>query len=588
MAIRPTTNSAGKVTELRDGYLSFEGGVDMWTAPVFLPANKVAFAVNCTFRGGTIAPRPGWRKITLSFATDAFHPSADDMATAWRTGRFQGAGLYRASTRQTRVLVSISGRIFCIEDVDQGIIKELTLPNDANSATARQVIMRQMENFLAITAGDGATQNLYYSGASLIRGNATALYLPVGSGPMTYGMGRAWVARGDQWIAGDLVGNTESGTRQWGYRDSVLKQTENQYLTGGGSFSTPLQTGDITAMEFIANLDTTLGSGDLLIHTPEAVYASTLPFDRTQWAALTFPAQRIGLMGSGAAGQWAIANINGDQFFRAQDGIRSVVMARRDFATWANTPVSREVEPILTKDADELLKYGSMVGFDNRLLTTCSPVATDHGVWHDGLIALDFDPSSTLGGRLPPAYDGLWTGVRVLQVLAGTFNGQKRCLAFSLNGADQIELWELTKAERFDEGEARIPWEWESRAFTFKQPTDYKELLKGDMWISELWGKWDLTLKFRDDDFLGWVNWMTDSEEAVIQNDAPGEPVTYGPGYRQRIAFGQPPDTEDSQNMKIHRQGNDFSVRMEMLGYAEINRVRLFCNQLPEGVYGET
>ena len=52
---------------------------------------------------------------------------------------------------------------------------------------------------------------------------------------------------------------------------------------------------------------------------------------------------------------------NGDALFRSVDGLRSLILARRDFDTWGNVPQSREVQPTLDADNSSLLNWEAPV-----------------------------------------------------------------------------------------------------------------------------------------------------------------------------------------------------------------------------------
>lgn len=51
-----------------DAYVSFEGGVDSNLQPKLLQPNQLAWAANCVVRGGSVSPRPGLRKRTLTLS----------------------------------------------------------------------------------------------------------------------------------------------------------------------------------------------------------------------------------------------------------------------------------------------------------------------------------------------------------------------------------------------------------------------------------------------------------------------------------------------------------------------------------------
>lgn len=112
--------------------------------------------------------------------------------------------------------------------------------------------------------------------------------------------------------------------------DAVLKFTENTYLNEGGSFATPTNAGPITALSVMSTLDSGVGEGDLVVFTKNSAFATTVPSDRTTWKNLSYPVQRL-VAPSGAVGPYTVTNVNGDLYFRAVDGLRSLILARRDF-----------------------------------------------------------------------------------------------------------------------------------------------------------------------------------------------------------------------------------------------------------------
>ena len=179
--------------------------------------------------------------------------------------------------------------------------------------------------------------------------------------------------------------------------------------------------------------------------TAGSVFSVQVPFLREDWAITNYPLMTVGLPGYGSLSQLGVVRVNGDLWYRSHDGIRSYQVGRRDLGTWVNTPLSVEVEQILNLDSDLLLLKANGILFDNRLLMTCSPLTTDRGIAHRGVVALDFNGISTLTSRADPAYDGLWTGLRILQFVKGTFNGHERCFAFAVDGCERICLYELLR-----------------------------------------------------------------------------------------------------------------------------------------------
>lgn len=308
---------------------------------------------------------------------------------------------------------------------------------DANSDAEQRAYFCKAEQFLIIQ--DGQSRALIFDGARLRRSLehdfAGRREVPTGT-VMAYGNGRLWVAiQGKYFIAGDIVGGP-TGTDSYGFNDSLLKFTENDYLNEGGYFRVPDQAGNITAMKFVSTVDTALGQGPLQIFTETHVFSVNAPIDRDEWKNLQYPIQTVSLVSNGAAGDKSTILVNGDIFYRAKDGIRSFVLARREIGEWGNTPLSNEVGTILNHDAKSLLTFSSAALFDNRLLMTSDPAPNGSGCYHRSLIALDFHGISAMAIRTPPAYDGVWdlsdSDIYFTQLVSGSYNRDDRCFFIGL------------------------------------------------------------------------------------------------------------------------------------------------------------
>ena len=386
-----------------DGFTSLERGMDSGRAPSLLPRNQAAYMENLTVRGGFPMPRPGYRKMALE--GDYLEATARKFHGAIFYDRGSGQLVVQAGGYHYRI--GLTGNIATITDIT----------NDPNPSVLEKAYMVQAEQYVIIQ--DGQSLPVIYDGATCRRSLGDEV--PIGSGPMAYGMGRLWVADGDTYLAGDLVGGATG----------VLKFTENTYFNEGGRFTIPLQSGQITSMQFTAAPNTSLGQGELLVATPDSVFSCQVPTDRTIWKNLTYPTQTILLITNGSQSQEAMTVVNSDVFMRSKDGIRSIIQAVRNFKELGNVPVSREMERILPFDSDRLQKYTSAIVFDNRFLMTAAPRPITNGCYFENIVALDFDLISSMGERLPAAYDGVWSGLNALRLIKGRFNGVDRAFAFA-------------------------------------------------------------------------------------------------------------------------------------------------------------
>lgn len=456
-----------------------------------------------------------------------------------------------------------------------------------NNPAARHVWFQQAENWLIVQ--DGTSNPFLWNGLTVTRSDPTLSQVPIGTA-MAYGRGRLWVAQGFVYTGGDLVwSNPALG------RDSVIYFTENTFLNEGGGFAVP--TGPITGMAFSANLDSTLGDGDLLVSASDNLYAFSAPIDRTVWASLTYPIQRFALIGTGSKNHEGMVRVNGDMLFRFGDGVGSFAYARRESqSSWANTPLGSEVKRALEDDNDALLYACSGVNFDNRFLMTCSPRNVQgHGVWHAGVVTIDFDLRSNLSGNLPPVWEGVWTGPRVFQLTVHKVAGIKRMLSLALNDDNEIELWELVKSGRFDyDGvdDVRIQSVIETRGLAAELPGSLKQIQTTDMWFTRLAGELDISGYYRNESSDKWHPIGTQHTCAAYRDCEPaaeGEcqtPKTFQEQGRSRLALNTPPDVPDVINGGMTRDGYIFQVRLELEGVWRMSKFRVGFQLRDEDQYG--
>jgi hypothetical protein len=338
-------------------------------------------------------------------------------------------------------------------------------------------------------------------------------------------------------------------------------------------------------MTFVPLLDTSQGQGPLQIGTDSSIFSNNCPVDRDTWRDLTNPIQTQSLIGLGPLAQKSAVVSNSDILFRQTEGLGSLKIARREFVNdmGGNTPISREVDRALVNDEVTLLPYGSAINFDNRFLITCYPSVSAVGVFHQGLVALNFDLVSNLRGKAPPVYDGLWTGLNYLQVVTGNFSGTGRGFAFGFNlDTSKLELYEQLRAKNghFDNGNVRIVWSFETPVMfreDIKPLKDLIRLLDAEFSVQDVDGVVNFKVEYRPDYYPCWELWR----EIEICADTT---VPEGkPGYRTRISLGDPPSDacETAQNRML-RVGHFFQFKFTITGHCKFMNFRVQATHVPE------
>lgn len=517
-----------------DGALIWDGfsqvsGMNNGSDAQQLAPFQAALMINATARGSLVTQRPGFRRIMTVLQEPP--------------GMFQHFSDFRTDAGRQFLMAVVGGRIYRIDPIEKTTL-EVTIPGDANPFTFERGWSVQAETFWIYN--DGQTRPFIFNGGSARR----ATDKEIGPGTViTYVQGRLWYALPDGlgFRATDLVGNTDSGTPAYDYRDSILRETENDYLNEGGDFRVPFNCGEITAMAATSNLDTSQGQGPLQVLCQRNGFTVNTPVNRDIWKSVTYPIQTESLIGAGCSGMQGTVNVNGDLFFRAPDGIRSFIIARRQFRDWGNTPQSWEVSGLLNFDQPDLLTFGSGAVIDNRYLTTLSPAWSKEGVYHRGLAVVDLAPITSIQATAAPVYDGLWTGLNILgvrQTVEGTF-------MLTLAEDKSIELWRITTDEQFDDGDGRIQWTVVPRTMFIDRDVagrpgrKLKRLETADFEYDRITGLADFKLSWSPDAYpcpTVWKEWQECVQDCFTNIDCTGN-LVFQTGYQPRKRVSDPPDT---------------------------------------------
>lgn len=591
---------------ITDGSLSFSGGVNSLAPttvqsdvnPSGLPKDALSWLDNATVRDGGISPRAGWRKLGKIKDGDGF---------------FQGAFMYHPFQANPYIIASIGGHIYKI-DPDTGAADDLTEAFPLNSPqfnpdTETQAYFVQAEQFLVIQAGDGQTLPFFWDGNILRRSKGitnTALgastngvnEIPA-AGPMEYYMGRIWYAQDRTVCAGDIV-RGPSGSLPYNFVDAVLNVTENPLVVGGDGFTVPSNDGSIIrGIKYSANLDQSLGQGRLFIGTRKAVYVLDVPVTRANWIAAdgnNQPKMAVAQLNNGWVNDRSVVAVNGDLFYQAlEPSIRSMIQGSRSFETWGNVPISANMNRLLMFNDRALLRHGSGIYFDNRLLQTSLPMHTEQGVVHQALAVLDFMPVSYFGQQKQPCWEGMYEGLNMLQLLMGDFGGRERAFTLTVNETTRdFDLWELTSSSRFDgdldDSEKRITWVIETPAFTWDMLLQLKRLESMELWVDRLFGTVQFAVEYRPDAYQCWLPWHTwkkcttrHSKENVVT------PYQYPldnclDSYVANMTLPKPPVvcTPSGRNSDI---GYQFQVRIIIIGYCRVRGIYLHATPYSQKLY---
>ena len=409
------------------------------------------------------------------------------------------------------------------------------------------------------------------------------------AGPMDYYMGRLWYAFGRQYCAGDIVGSKASGTVGYNYRDSILKTTENPVSLAGDAFIVPTNAGNIRALKHSANLNSALGEGELYVFTRKTIYATTVPAKRADWSSLNEPLQRVAQRDFGSVGDRCVVPVNGDLFYQAMDGIRSLAISVRNFGQWGNIPISSPEQRVLRFNDRAIMRFASGINFDDRLWQTVVPFQTEKGVAHQGIIPLDFDVLGNIDNRLPPAWEGMYEGLYHLQLLEADFGGLPRAFDIVVSKlTGNIDIWEMTTQDRWDsqvenDGD-RVTWYLETPAYTWKDPFLLKKLDGLELWFDKMLGTVQFMVEYRPDSSPCWIMWHVwkqcvakdcrEDPEAITCPEYPVQP--YCEGFKATVSLPTPPVQCEPNNARPSTEGYQFQVRLTIKGWCRLRGLRIY------------
>jgi len=360
------------------------------------------------------------------------------------------------------------------------------------------------------------TTLLFYS-PGIVRDNIS---IPVGS-LVAYGNGRLWVANNNNLFAGDLVGSS---------LNAEIKFTETIYLTGGGSF---YFNENITGLVFLPGQDNSVGQGDLIVFTQNAIYAiRATNYDRTTWQT-TPGMQRKIFVGRGSENQESIIVTDKDVYFRSLEGIRSLAQTI-NAAGVVSFVDSLEAARVMSFDTERWLTYAPGALFDSRYLLGGAPKIqriTDANGNYTGrfnivfskIVSKDFNAGSVLNAPVP-VFDGEWNGFQICKLVEGTFDNSRRCFAITCDSDGKNCLYEVTLADYADEikpsrnaGVVTTPIECsvETKRFSFGTPFDIKTLMRADVGFTDVYGDVTWNLKYSPD----FVNLFYSIQEKTIPNE---------------------------------------------------------------------
>ena len=245
------------------------------------------------------------------------------------------------------------------------------------------------------------------------------------------------------------------------------------------------------------------------------------------------------------------------------------------------------------------MRFASGMQFDNRLWQTTLPVSTPVGAAFRAIIPLDFDIISSFEERLPPAWEGMYEGVDVLQLLEGDFGGLQRAFAIVVSRlTGNIDIWEFTQYNRFDNAAdldpdaTRVTWVIEFPAYTWGNVNGLKRLTGGSLQIDKLFGTVEFILQYRPDQNPCWIDWHAwkqcsarDCSEDPDSINCPQYPTQpYCEEFEPDMEFPIPP-VKCIRKTRPSDEGYQFQARLIIKGWTRVRGFLLYAEPRWKGPY---
>jgi hypothetical protein len=166
-----------------------------------------------------------------------------------------------------------------------------------------------------------------------------------------------------------------------------------------------------------------------------------------------------------------------------------------------------------------------------------------------------------------------------LQLLEGDFGGLQRAFAVvHSRTTGKIEIWELTLAERFDQGDTRITWIIETPAYTWDKMFDLKKLQSLELWVDRLFGTVEFKVYYRPDQNPCWYLWHAwkecaarDACETIPTGDCTDYPMQdYCDQFRPSMVLPEPTPFCDATINRPTTIAYQFQVKIVIHGFCRI------------------
>lgn len=410
-----------------DGYVSFESGMNESVDPSLIPPTQTRRNVNVTVKNKFIRPRPAYRELPFSFASESIAKKSPAIGALsyeqnFKLGRVQHIGKYQTTLAEYIILV-INGVIYAV-DIKRRLIHVVKVSGTQKIANYLRTRIHGTQAHLYYVLFDWPHQPIAITEELTARRTYVRNQEIPRSFLGAYVHNRLFVANaGIEFGASDPV-RPDAPDAPLTFKESIVGENNPSpaYPDQFFSLSYIERLSPITAMGYLQQTDGTsaLGFGPLFVSTKEAIHLFVVNKPRANWDDGQLGSAYI--FNYGIVGPKAFTNVGSDLFYRASDGrIYSTGTLYSDQRRWGNTDISQEIEPSLRTTNLDHLQYSFMEYFDNRVLTSLRPVtipsrnlfgAPIEDYCSNGLGALEFHSvSGVTASQTNPVWGGIYSGI---------------------------------------------------------------------------------------------------------------------------------------------------------------------------------
>lgn len=544
-------------------------GVNTNVDDLILSTSSIAMGVNVELKEGLLRTRGGFREIPLS-------SSVDEDLDWFKSENHQGSLVHNPSKGisgqvfsgdTTLILSAIGGKKFSLVISGTGDDTVCALTNVTNgldqSKMTHMVFLQSAENY--VLANDGVS-NLWIwdttnpafmsSGYNSVAPHTNSK-LPNGGTVLAYAHGRVLVVvDARKIIVGDIIHKNNLTSPV-----NILDTTEQVYWASGSFFMPPSSMGNIVAAAILPLKNTVHGHGEVIFHCEDGgqfsldinIYPREAIGDIPGWDTREGMVKHA-MLHTSARGPYCIAVVDGDQIFRSQRGIDSMISAAAEsrFLGQPSGAVSNAMLEVFDGDYEPFLRFTSLVNYSrrNRIWCTNYPSVRGRFVSHDGIVSINTNPTGGLGSN--PVFEGIHTLPypigEVVQLLNGRWLNKERLMAVVRSRADDprdgvnklVEYHPESTYDYFlnDNGLAQsvcIESQVIFRKVHYRSPFSSKELGVGKVYFRDIKGDMSFEVYIRTDT-VDWMLWhsacINDVERCLYKESL----------YNKSFVCGEPPN----------------------------------------------